>query len=53
MDRSLPQGDVEKDKLGGRPSLNRTISGGTDVPVIGETIEDGQYDELDRHPSPS
>jgi hypothetical protein len=46
MDRILPQSDFDKDKLGGRPSVNITISGVTDVPVIGETIEDGQYDEL-------
>ena len=47
VDRILPQSDFDKDKLGGRPSVNITISGVTDVPIIGETIEDGEYDELD------
>ena len=47
MDRILPQSDFDKDKLGGKPTVNITISGVTDVPVIGETIEDGEYDELD------
>ena len=44
VDRILPQSDFDKDKLGGRPSVNITISGVTDVPIIGETID---HDELD------
>lgn len=47
VERILPVSAFDKDKMGGRPTVNITISGVTDTPVIGEVIEDGQYDEID------
>ena len=44
VDRILPQSDFDKDKLGGRPSVNITISGVTDAVVQPDIIE-GEYDE--------
>lgn len=40
IDRVLPVSAFDKDKMGGRPTVNITISGVTDAPVIeGEVIE--------------
>lgn len=50
VERILPVSAFDKDKMGGRPTVNITISGVTDTPVIGETIDnDGviDHDELD------
>ena len=44
VERILPVSAFDKDKMGGRPTVNITISGVTDAPVIGETID---HDELD------
>jgi hypothetical protein len=44
VDRILPQSDFDKDKLGGRPSVNITISGVTDALVQPDIIE-GEYNE--------
>jgi len=44
VDRILPQRDFDKDKLGGRPSVNITISGVTDAVVQPDIIE-GEYNE--------
>lgn len=44
VERILPVSAFDKDKMGGRPTVNITISGVTDTPVIGETID---HDELD------
>jgi len=44
VDRILPQSDFDKDKLGGRPSVNITISGVTDAVVQPDIIE-GEYNE--------
>lgn len=50
VERILPVSAFDKDKMGGRPTVNITISGVTDTPVIGETIDnDGviDHDEFD------
>lgn len=40
IDRVLPVSAFDKDKMGGRPTVNITISGVTDTPVIeGEVID--------------
>jgi len=44
VDRILPQSDFDKDKLGGRPSVNITISGVADALVQPDIIE-GEYNE--------
>jgi len=44
VDRILPVGSFDKDKLGGKPTVNITITGVNETPAIGETIE---HDELD------
>lgn len=45
VDRILPQGSFEKDKFGGKPTVNITISGVTETPVIeGQVIEDGEFE---------
>lgn len=47
VDRILPQSDFDKDKLGGRPSVNITISGVTDAVVQPDIIEGEYNEELD------
>ena len=47
VDRILPQSDFDKDKLGGRPSVNITISGVTDALVQPDIIEGEYNEELD------
>ena len=47
MDRILPQSDFDKDKLGGKPTVNITISGVTDAPVIGEVIDHEEPEQFD------
>ena len=48
VDRILPISSFDKDKLGGKPTVNITISGVMDAPAIeGEVIEDGEYTEPD------
>tara|TARA_R100000951_G_scaffold88916_1_gene77058 strand:+ start:3269 stop:3535 length:267 start_codon:yes stop_codon:yes gene_type:complete len=48
VDRILPISSFDKDKLGGKPTVNITISGVMDAPAIdGEVIEDGEYTESD------
>jgi hypothetical protein len=43
--RILPVSSFDKDKLGGKPTVNITISGVTDMPSIeGEVID---HEELD------
>jgi hypothetical protein len=45
VDRVLPVSAFDKDKMGGRPTVNITISGVTDMPSIeGEVID---HEELD------
>ena len=45
IDRVLPVSAFDKDKMGGRPTVNITISGVTDMPSIdGEVID---HEELD------
>lgn len=44
VDRILPVSSFDKDKLGGKPTVNITISGVTDAPVIGETIDHDEFD---------
>ena len=44
VDRILPQSDFDKDKLGGRPSVNIPISGVTAALVQPDIIE-GEYNE--------
>ena len=44
MDRILPQSDFDKDKLGGKPTVNITISGVTDA-VVEPDILEGEFSE--------
>jgi hypothetical protein len=45
IDRVLPVSAFDKDKMGGRPTVNITISGVTDMPSIeGEVIDHEQID---------
>ena len=44
VDRILPVSSFDKDKLGGKPTVNITISGVTDTVIEPEIIE-GEYDE--------
>jgi hypothetical protein len=44
MDRILPQSDFDKDKLGGKPTVNITISGVTDA-VVEPDIMEGEFSE--------
>lgn len=44
IDRVLPVSAFDKDKMGGKPTVNITISGVTDAPVVGEVID---HEELD------
>ena len=39
IDRVLPVSAFDKDKMGGKPTVNITISGVTDAPVVGEVID--------------
>ena len=40
VERILPMSSFDKDKLGGKPTVNITISGVSDIPLIeGETID--------------
>jgi hypothetical protein len=44
IDRVLPVSAFDKDKMGGKPTVNITISGVTDAPVVGEVID---HEDLD------
>jgi len=45
VERILPMSSFDKDKLGGKPTVNITISGVTDIPLIeGEVIENEKSD---------
>jgi hypothetical protein len=44
IDRVLPVSAFDKDKMGGKPTVNITISGVTDAPVVGEVIDHEDVD---------
>lgn len=48
IDRVMPLSYFEKDKLsGGKSAINITISGVGDTIVKGETIEEGEFEDVD------
>jgi hypothetical protein len=44
IDRVLPVSAFDKDKMGGKPTVNITISGVTDAPIVGEVIDHEDVD---------